>query len=91
MSQTPTASAPTLKAAKMKPCCLAISAESAPGIGHEAFTRKWRVLSLEDQSELASGHIDASFDDLLMVIREKAATAARGIGYDPQQFVLENK
>ncbi len=80
---------PALKQAKMKPCCLAISAEAAQGIGDQSHTRKWRVLSLDDQSELASGHIDASFDDLLMIVREKAATAARGIGYDPQQFILD--
>ncbi len=81
----------TLKQAKMKPCCLAISADAAQGIGDQAFTRKWRVLSLDDQSELATGQVDAGWDDLLMIIREKAATAARGIGFDPQQFILENK
>ena len=81
----------TLKQAKMKPCCLAISADAAPGVGDQAFTRKWRVLSLDDRSELASGMVDAGSDDLLMIIREKAAMAVRGIGFEPQQFILENK
>lgn len=89
MSQSPTDTVPTLKEGRMKPCCLAISAQAVPDLGREIATRKWRVLSLDDQSELASGQIDAAFDDLLMVIREKAATAARGIGYDPQQFILD--
>jgi hypothetical protein len=80
-----------LKQARMKPCCLAISAEAAAGIGEPAMTRQWRALSLDGQTELAKGEVDAGLDDLLMIIREKAATAARGVGYDPQQFILENK
>jgi hypothetical protein len=92
MTDAPTFTAtPTLKQAKMKPCCLAISAEALQDIGEEGLTRTWRALSLDDQRELASGQVDAGSDDLLMIIREKAATAARGIGYDPQQFILESK
>ena len=90
MTDAPIIPTAPLKQAKMKPCCLAIGAEAAAGIGEPAITRTWRALSLDDQSELAKGEVDAGSDDLLMIIREKAATAARGIGYEPQQFILEN-
>lgn len=79
-----------LKQAKMKPCCLAIKNIGPIGPIGPMLPIQWRALSLDDQSELAKGEVDAGSDDLLMIIREKAATAARGIGYDPQQFILEN-
>jgi hypothetical protein len=97
MTDAPVNPTAPLKQAKMKPCCLAISADAAAGMDVQSSsfvppkTRTWRALSLDDQTELAKGEVAAGSDELLMIIREKAATAARGIGYDPQQFILETK
>lgn len=80
------------KHAKMRPCCLAISSESAFGTGEAShtMTRRWRVLSIENPStELMAGELVTNMDDPLAVVRDKAASAARSMGFDPQQFILE--
>ncbi len=82
------------KIAKMRPCCLAISSESAFGTGEAAhtMTRRWRILAIEDPTtELMAGDLVTNMDDPLAVVREKAASAARSLGFEPQQFILENR
>lgn len=79
------------KSARMQPCCLAISQETAFGAGDAAhtLTRRWRALAIDDHRELTSGELTTNMDDPLMVVRDKAMLAARSLGFDPQQFVLE--
>lgn len=85
----PASATTAVKTARMKPCCLALVDNDLRSMAADAETRRWRVLSLEDRSELASGAIKAGMDESLAIVRDKAATAARAIGYEPQEYVLE--
>lgn len=79
------------KSARMLPCCLAISQDTAFGTGDASHTlrRRWRALAIDDHHELTSGELVTNMDDPLMVVRDKAMLAARSLGYEPQQFVLD--
>lgn len=79
------------KIAGLQPCCLAISSDMTLGIGDAAHTtkRQWRALSIDDHKVLTSGELTANMDDPLAVVRDKAVSAARDLGFEPQQFILE--
>lgn len=79
------------KSATMRPCCLAISQDTAFGSGDAAhtMTRRWRALAIDDHHELTSGELTTNMDDPLMVVRDKAMLAVRSLGYEPQQFILD--
>ena len=77
--------------ARRQPCCVSVSVETRRGMGQAvrvAF-RRWRALSLDRREELAAGEFETNLDEPLSVARDRATSAARERGYDPQQFVLE--
>ena len=84
-------STPVHKVSRLQPCCLAISSDMTLGIGDAAHTstRRWRALSIEDHKVLTTGELVANMDDPLAIVRDKAVLAARDMGFDPQQFILE--
>jgi hypothetical protein len=83
--------APIFDSKAMKPCCLAISANPALGLGDASnmTTRPFRLLSLEDQSEFFAGDLEINCDDPLAVVRDKAAHTARQHGFDPHRYIME--
>ncbi|OWY71185.1 hypothetical protein B7486_11325 [cyanobacterium TDX16] len=85
------AAKPSVKTAAVQPCCLAISSDMILGVGAAAdmSTRRWRALSIDDRKVLTSGELTTNMDDPLAVVRDKAVSAARSLGFEPQQFILE--
>lgn len=75
----------------LKPCHLAVSTEALLGAAgaSDTMTRRWRVLAVEDHHELTSGELVTDMADPLAVVRDKAVLAARKLGFEPQQVILE--
>ncbi len=80
------------QSAKMQPCCMTVSAEAILGSGDRSHTamRRWRALTLDRQDQLATGQFVTNDGDPLVIVRDKAITAAREQGYEPLKFILED-